>query len=812
MHQPPPEPRLEPAAEPGSPSPGESTAHGDDPRPSPAVTETEERLARAQHGASAGLWDWDIATGRLAWTPELYALFGLAASETPSFEAWGRVLHPEDREVAGRRIDDAIAAHAQLDSEYRIVRADTGEVRWIQALGNTIYDDAGAPRTMAGICVDITVRKRAELSLIASDTFTRRVIESVREGIVVYGPDLRVRVWNPFMEELTGLPGEQVIGRHPVEIFPELEAMGVMERASRALSGETPEPAEISFTIAGRSGWVIDASAPLRDELGTVIGVIETVQDVSTRRAAEEASAAYARLVTDSQRAAAIGSYRADFVADRWWSSTVLDELFGIDAGFARTITHWVSLIHPDDREGMARYLAEEVIAKGLPFNREYRIVRMSDGAVRWVNGLGEVTLAEDGTALTLIGTIQDVTGRRLADDERERLQAQLGQAQQVEAIGRLAGGVAHDFNNMLGAIMGYAELALGRVDPGDDLHGDLTEILKAASRSAELTHQLLAYARRETTAPRVIDLNAAIAGQLNLLGRLIGEDISLEWVPTTGPCRVNVDPSQVDRILANLCVNARDAIERDGRIVIRTGHTTIDEGGQGLHPDRTPGRYAVLEVSDNGRGMDPQTLENIFEPFFTTKDVGQGTGLGLAMVHGMVTGAGGFITVETAPGRGTTFRIHLPGSDARAEAAKDAASRTVPAPGGATILVVEDEPALLGLTSRILAHLGYTVLTAATPDEAITVLDGRPDAVDLLLTDVVMPGMSGPDLADRLRRSRPGLRCVFMSGYPADHMAHAGIRDGAATFIEKPFSVQALGAGIRAALDGSGAGGGRRP
>jgi PAS domain S-box-containing protein len=767
-----------------------------------AAPDVDERLARAQRGGSAGLWDWDIPTGRLTWTPELFALFGLdPAADTASFDTWGRVLHPDDQEIAARRIDAAIASRTQLDSEYRIVRADSGETRWIQALGIALYDDAGAPQSMAGLCVDITDRKRAEQLLAAADTFSRRVIESVREGIVVYGPDLRTRVWNPFMAELTGLPAEQVIGRLPSEVYPELVGLGLLERAGRALAGETPPPVELRFELHGRSGWVIDASVPLRDERGAVIGVIETVQDVTSRRAAEESSAEYARLVTDSQRAAAIGSYRADFVANRWWSSEVLDELFGIDATFDRTIPSWVSLIHPDDRDDMNRYVAEEVIANGRPFSREYRIVRRSDGAVRWVNGLGEVTLREDGTALSLVGTIQDVTERRDADEEREQLRAQLGQSQQMEAIGRLAGGIAHDFNNMLGAILGYAELALGRVDPGDELHADLLEIRKAASRSAELTRQLLAYARRETTAPRVIDLNLAVAGQLNLLGRMIGEDTTLEWHPAGGPCRVNIDPSQIDRILANLCVNARDAVGSDGRIVIRTGHATVDDREHARNPDRTAGLYVVLEVTDNGRGMDPETLASIFEPFFTTKSVGQGTGLGLAMVHGMVTGAGGFITVESAPGRGTSFRVHLPGFDGPAALDSDADERGPEAPSGATILVVEDEPALLRLTERILAHLGYRVLAAASPAEAIGMLDARPRHVDLLLTDVVMPGMTGPDLADRLRQGRPGLRCVFMSGYPADHMAHVDIRGGEAGIIEKPFSVQTLASGIRAAL-----------
>jgi PAS domain S-box-containing protein len=583
-----------------------------------AVTTARERLARAQRAAGAGLWDWDIASGHMDWSPELFALFGLdPAVDTASFDAWGRTLHPDDAEEASARVTAAVADHAQLDSEYRIVRPD-GEVRWIQALGNTSYDGAGAPLKMAGICVDITRRKRAELSRAASDSFSRQVIESAGEGIVVYGPDMRYQVWNPFMEELTGLRAEDVIGRHPMEMLPGLEAIGVMARIERALAGELTEPAEVPIVVPGRTGWVIDSSTPLRDQDGEIIGVIATIHDITARRLAEEASVANARLVTESQRAAGIGSYRADFEQDRWWSSEVLDELFGIGAGYPRTVPAWIDLIHPDDREDMTRYLAEEVIGKGRPFNHEYRIVRRSDGVIRWVSGLGEVTLAEDGTGVTLIGTIQDITDRRRAADEHARLQVQLQQAQRLESIGRLAGGVAHDFNNMLGAIIGYAELALERVDPADPVHGDLEEIHKAASRSAELTRQLLTYARRQATTPRVIDLNATIEAQLRMLRRLLGEDILLEWVPDPEAGQVNIDPSQVDRILTNLCINARDASGPAGRIVIETHGERLDEGA-------CAGRVRVArghrQRARDGRGHPGQRLRAVLH------DQGRGRG-----------------------------------------------------------------------------------------------------------------------------------------------------------------------------------------
>ena len=798
------------APDPGAPTPGAADAGDERLRAAldtqrreldAAVAEANERLARAQRAAGAGLWDWDMATERLEWSPELFTLFGLdPATDEATFETWNRVLHPDDAALAGARLMDSIARHEPLVSEYRIVCPD-GEVRWIQALGNTTYDEAGVPRTMAGICIDITVRTRAEQSVLASTTFSRQVIESAREGLVVYGPDLRYRVWNPFMEKITAVRAEEVLGKHPLDVFPDLATTGELARIQGALAGNLPDPVEVPIFAPGRAGWVIETSAPLRDDQGTIIGVITTIQDITTRRQAEEASAANARLVIESQRAAGVGSYRADFVQGRWWSSEVLDELFGIDVDYDRTIAAWVDLIHTDDREGMARYLAEEVVGQGLPFNREYRIVRKMDGAVRWVNGLGEVTLANDGTAVTLIGTIQDITERRLAAEERERLQGQLQQAQRLEAIGRLAGGVAHDFNNMLGAIIGYTELALERVDPADEIHADLEEILKAAGRSAELTRQLLAYARRQTTAPRVIDLNATVEAQLKMLRRLLGEDIALEWRPDPEAGRVNIDPSQIDRVLTNLCLNARDAIAQEGMIVIETGRIAIDERASAGRPGCAPGEYVSLAVIDNGHGMDAATLANAFEPFFTTKGVGEGTGLGLAMVQGIVAHAGGFIDVASEPGRGTTFRIHLPEVAGEVNADDGSGEARPAGPGGATILVVEDEPALLAMSARMLRHLGYTVLVAASPTEALELSDAHPGVIDVLLTDVVMPGMNGRDLAIRLEARRPGLRCVFMSGYPSESVSRSGVIPAGVGFIPKPFSAAALSSGIRAAL-----------
>jgi PAS domain S-box-containing protein len=388
-----------------------------------------------------------------------------------------------------------------------------------------------------------------------------------------------------------------------------------------------------------------------------------------------------------------------------------------------------------------------------------------------------------------------------LAVQERERLQEEIVQAQKLEAIGRLAGGVAHDFNNMLGAIIGYTELALDKVAADDPLRPDLQEILAAANRSKGVTRQLLAFARKQVVAPQVIDLNVTVAGMLKMLQRLIGEHITLEWQPSSECWPVRVDPAQVDQILANLCVNARDAIADTGRVVVATRLVTIGQAELAEHPGAAPGDYVALSVRDDGHGMSPETLSHIFEPFFTTKPTGAGTGLGLPTVYGIVTQARGFVSVESAPGRGSLFTVHLPRH--RGAVATERPDEAALAPGrGETVLVVEDERAILAMVVRVLEAASYRVLSAPDPDTALVMARTHPVAIDLLLTDMVMPGMNGRTLAESVHAIRPAIRCVFMSGYAADSL-QAG-PDGTIrySYLQKPFTRQELTAKVREELD----------
>ena len=405
-----------------------------------------------------------------------------------------------------------------------------------------------------------------------------------------------------------------------------------------------------------------------------------------------------------------------------------------------------------------------------------------------------------DGTITAFGGVVLDVTLRRRAEKDREELQDALLQAKKMESVGRLAGGVAHDFNNMLGVILGHAEIALDEVSPDQALYTDLEEIRKAAKHSADLTRQLLAFARKQSVSPKVLHLNGTVSGILKMLRRLIGENIELDWQPEEDPWSVRIDPSQVDQLLANLCVNARDSIEGGGRIGIETRNTILDEHSCSEHPGFIPGEYVQLTVTDDGCGMEPELLENVFEPFFTTKGLGKGTGLGLSTVYGIVKQNGGFITVESERGIGSSFRIFLPRCrDESQPAFADYAAEVIG--GGETVLLVEDEPAILTLGKRMLSRLGYRVLAASTPVEAIGLARERGEEIDLLITDVIMPGMNGRELADHLIAERPELSVLFMSGHSADVIAHQGVLEAGVRLIQKPFSNRDLAAQVREAL-----------
>ena len=524
-------------------------------------------------------------------------------------------------------------------------------------------------------------------------------------------------------------------------------------------------------------------------------------RDISERKRTEEALRHSEESLREAQRIANIGSWSIDFATNELsWSEQMcrIFEIYSKDS--SPSYSDLLDVVHPEDRDTVIRATAHAV--KNLtPFEIVHRL-KMKDGQVKYVQARGEVLGDSEGRPLRSVGTVQDITKDKLVEEEKSSLEAQLQHAQRMESVGRLAGGVAHDFNNMLGVILGHAEIMIEGLDPTSPLLPPLDEIRKAASRSADLTRQLLAFARKQAVTPKVLNLNMAIADMLKMLQRLIGEDIHLTWQPAPDLWSIKVDPAQIDQILANLCVNARDAIADIGKITIETRNSTFDDNYCATHPGFLTGEYVRIAVSDSGCGMDKETLGHIFEPFFTTKAAGTGTGLGLATVYGVVRQNNGFINVYSELEHGATFEIYLPRYISSGTSARSEGTTASSLPGHETILLVEDESSILELITIMLRRQGYTVLAANNPAEALRLGHQHAETIDLLLSDVVMPEMNGRDLAKKLQSIIPNVKRLFMSGYTADVIAHHSVIDEGMSFIQKPFSTKELAAKVREVLD----------
>ncbi len=475
------------------------------------------------------------------------------------------------------------------------------------------------------------------------------------------------------------------------------------------------------------------------------------------------------------------------------WVTENITRIMGYAAAEALGPEWWTDRLHPEDRDPVLAAVPSILSRDHLAF--EYRF-RHKDGSYHWIHDEARLTRDAGGRPVEVFGSWVDIT-------ERKGLEMQLLQAQKMEAVGQLAGGVAHDFNNVLTAIAGYAELL--REDlPGEDARrGDAEEIIRATERAAALTRQLLAFSRRQVLAPRVLDVNTVVASVDNMLGRLIGADVELKTALAPELGAVRADPGQLEQVIMNLVVNARDAMPRGGKLTIETANAELDESYALEHPAVVAGPYVMLAVSDSGVGMDAATQARIFEPFFTTKEKGKGTGLGLATVYGIVKQSGGNIWLYSEPGRGTTFKIYLPRVDQPVELpAPTPAARETPR-GTETVLLVEDDEAVRALARKMLAAHGYTVLAAPSGVDALELAASHAGPIHLLVTDVVLPGISGRELAARFESVRPGLKVLYTSGYTDEAVVHHGVLDAGIAFLQKPFSSGSLARKVRETLDG---------
>ncbi len=533
--------------------------------------------------------------------------------------------------------------------------------------------------------------------------------------------------------------------------------------------------------------WVRNTSRVVRDSNGQVLRYEGSLEDITERRQAQESIRKLSQAIEQSPVSIIITnlSGKIEFVNAKFTQITGYDH--------AEAIGRRPSILKSGQTPVEEYKRLWQTITSGDVWQGKFQN-RKKNGELFWEQATIAPVRNADKVITHYVAVKEDIT-------ERINLEAQLRQTQKMEAVGQLAGGVAHDFNNMLSVITGHAELALENQDLDDHLRKDLQEILKASLRSTDITRQLLAFARKQTIMPKIFDLNEAVEGMLNLLRRLIGEDIDLDWRPGATLWPVKMDPSQFDQILANLCVNARDAIGGVGRITVETGKAVFDETYCREHKEISPGEYTMLAVKDNGHGMDKTTREKIFEPFFTTKDVGKGTGLGLSTVYGIIKQNEGLINVFSEPESGSTFKIYLPRQADKSDPEREASAESQDLMGHETILVVEDEIMHLELVELMLKRYGYLVLTASHPNVALQKAKGHSGEIHLLLTDMVMPEMSGRELSEAMTSLYPDIRCLFMSGYTDDIIMHQGIIEKGIPFIQKPFSVQNLAAKVRQIL-----------
>ncbi len=594
-------------------------------------------------------------------------------------------------------------------------------------------------------------------------------------------------------------PGEEVLGGSLLRWVAPEDYEKVSSSIRRLLTEGVGTATEYTLLKNDGTRFIGEINAAvINSPDGSPMRMIAIIRDVTERKRAEDTLRESEERFSRFFRASPIGAGILRLTDSKF--ADVNDVLLGLFGYTREEIIGQTPLdleiwANPEDRAKMVEILQRQGRVKDFETRFRFKSGEIGDA-------LFSAEVIEAAGQQYILSLIYDITERKRGEKERKKLEDQLFQAQKMESIGRLAGGVAHDFNNMLGVIIGRAEMALQQHVPTDKLRRNLEEILKAGLRSAELTRQLLAFARIQIADPKILDLNGTISSMLKMLRRLIGEDIDLLWIPELDLWKVKVDPSQVDQILANLAVNSRDAISGAGAITMRTGNVVIDESIRAETPEFIPGEYVLLTVSDTGAGMSKEVCENIFEPFFTTKEVGKGTGLGLSTVYGIVKQNDGFVYAASEPGKGTTFKIYLPRFKAEtAQVPSKQAAGKVPT-GTETILLVEDDETILNLSKMILENLGYTVLAESAPEHAINVVEDHPGDIHLLITDVVMPGMNGRELAEQLGAIRPNLKRLYMSGYTADLIAHRGILDEGVNFIQKPFRSDELAAKVRQVLD----------
>ncbi len=772
-----------------------------------AATQAGERYRDLVDDIDGVVWEADTSVEPLRFTfvsRRAEAVLGYPVARwlaEPGF--WPDRIHPEDRARVLEFAREAAREGLRREVVYRAV-SGAGRTIWLRDRMHGVVGDGGRRGMLRGVMFDITGQRLAEEGLLASEARKGAILEGALDCIVTIDHAGNITDFNPAAERAFGYRRADVIGRPMVElIIP--PALREAHRQGLARYLATREAKVIGRRIEMRAMRSDGSEFPVELTVSRIPAAEPPVftgfiRDITERRAAEaelrgtlSLLAATLESTTDGilvvDRGGKIVSLNRKFVAMWRIPQAVLDSRDDDQA-----IRFVLSQL--EDPEAFVSKVRE---LYAQPDAESFDVLEFTDGRVFERYSMPQRI---DGQSVGRVWSFRDVTERRRAETELRESELQLRQSQKMDAIGRLAGGVAHDFNNLLTVILGYCDAMLETLVAPDPMRHAAEEIKSAAERAAALTRQLLAFSRKQMLEPRELDLNVALAGTGRLLRRLIGEDIELELKLDPDLGRVVADEQQVQQVIMNLAINARDAMPRGGRLTLATANARLDASYAHLHPPLPPGEYVMLTVSDTGLGMDAETRSRVFEPFFTTKEQGKGTGLGLATVYGIVKQSGGYIWVYSEPGQGTVFKIYLPRLDASSLVGEGVAAASRLSAGTETVLLVEDEAMVRDLLRGALEGRGYRVLAAGSGEQALEVASAHRGPLHLLVTDVVMPGMRGPELATRLGPLHPELRVLHVSGYADDAALRHGVREGSTAFLQKPFTVEALVRKIREVLD----------
>lgn len=772
------------------------------------LARSEKLLADGQALSHLGSFTWELRTDKVTWSDEQYRLLGFEpGSVVASLDTLLGRLDPDDKAELSGLIRGSVATGASFELEIRVVLPD-GSIRWLHVRGEYSMEH-GVPVRLTGMNQDITARKQAEAERVvlledqkALADQLRMLLDSTGEGIYGVDADGVCTFMNAAGAALLGGGADDFVGKVMHELMHHTRADGSAYPVAECptvkgiLRGEkTSSQSELVWRLDGSSFPADYTSWPIGGAAGN--GAVVAFQDISERLDMEEELRQSEKLFRGAFDAAQTG---IALIAADGLSYVDVNQALREMLGYTKPELldlNWQKVTHPDDLgRNMERFSKLRAgYESAMEISKRY--VR-KDGEIIDVDVTDSVVRGPEGVPIYFVAHVNNVTDRKRATEEKEKLEGELVQAQKMEAVGQLAGGVAHDFNNILSVILNYAQFASEGLESGDERLADIQQISKAGERAANLVHQLLAFSRKEVIEARVIDLNEVLAGVHQMLSRSLGEDIELTFDAGEDLPLVLADPGRIEQVLLNLAVNARDAMVDGGVLDITTTAVQVEEGAS---PTLASGAYSVITVTDSGSGMDEGTTARIFEPFFTTKPRGEGTGMGLSSAYGIVEQAGGCLSATSELGIGTTFTLHLPAAGAALPHSRPK-EQEKSAGGSETILLVEDEDAVRELAVRILRRQGYEVVPYSTGSEALEYCRVHAGTIDLLITDVVMPKMSGRELSDQATSIRTGLKTLFMSGYTDALIAQRGVLASNEHLINKPFKPESLLATVRTILD----------